>query len=84
MHAGLHYHIKQLRRLHPDVDIILIEPRPDDYRMFFYNIMRYSARLTVARHGFESVTMDLAEDYLHYKQILARHGVPMSRRLVIT
>jgi predicted acylesterase/phospholipase RssA len=84
MHAGLHYHIKQLRRLHPDVDIILIEPRPDDYRMFFYNIMRYSARLTVARHGFESVTMDLAEDYPHYKQILARHGVPMSRRLVIT
>jgi hypothetical protein len=84
MHAGLHYHIKQLRRLHPDVDIILIEPRPDDYKMFFYNIMRYSARLTVARHGFESVTMDLAEDYMHYKQILARHGVPMSRRLVIS
>jgi predicted acylesterase/phospholipase RssA len=84
MHSGLHYHVKQLRRLHPDVDIILVEPRPDDYRMFFYNIMRYSARLTVARHGFESVTMDLAEDYPRYKRILARHGVPMSRRLVIT
>ena len=84
MHSGLHYHIKQLRRSHPDVDIILIEPRPDDYKMFFYNIMRYSARLTVARHGFESVTMDLAEDYAQYKQILARHGVPMSRRLVIS
>jgi predicted acylesterase/phospholipase RssA len=84
MHAGLHYHIKQLRRQHPEVDIILIEPRPDDYQMFFYNIMRYSARLTVARHGFESVTMDLAEDYPRYKQILARHGIPLSRRLVIS
>ena len=84
MHAGLGYHIKQLRRQHPDVDIILIEPRPDDYRMFFYNIMRYSSRLTVARHGFESVTIDLAEDYPRYKQILARHGIPLSRRLVIT
>jgi NTE family protein len=84
VHAGLHYHIKQLRRQHSDVDIILVEPRPDDYQMFFYNIMRYSVRLTVARHGFESVTLDLAEDYPRYKEILARHGIPLSRRLVIT
>jgi predicted acylesterase/phospholipase RssA len=83
-HAGLHYHIKQLRRQHHEVDIILIEPRADDYQMFFHNIMRYSTRLTVARHGFESVTLDLAEDYAHYKQILARHGIPLSRRLVIS
>lgn len=82
-HAGLHYHIKQLRRSHPEVDIILIEPKPEDYQMFFYNIMRYSARLIVARHGFESVTVDLARDYQGYKDILGRHGIPISRRLVI-
>lgn len=82
-HAGLHYHVKQLRRRHRDVDIILIEPRPDDYQMFFYNILRYSARLVVARHGFESVTLDLAERYPRYKEILARHGIPITRRLVI-
>ena len=82
-HSGLEYHIKQLRRRHPDVDIILIEPHPDDYAMFFNNMMRYSARLTVARHGFESVTLDLAEDYASFKNILERHGIPISRRLVI-
>lgn len=82
-HAGLHYHIKQLRRSHPDVDIILIEPSADDAQMFFYNIMRYSTRLIVAQHGFESVTLDLAEDYPRYKDILARHGIDMTRRLVI-
>ena len=64
-------------------DIILIEPRSDDYQMSFYNIMRYSARLTVARHGFESVTLDLAEDYQRYKKTLAQHGIPISRRLVV-
>jgi predicted acylesterase/phospholipase RssA len=82
-HAGLHYHVKQLRRRHPEVDILLIEPRADDYQMHFHNIMRYSTRLTVARHGFESVTIDLAEDYARYKAVLARHGIPLSRRLVI-
>jgi NTE family protein len=82
-HSGLQYHIKQLRRTHPEVDIILIEPDHEDYQMFFYNIMRYSARLIVAQHGFESATLDLALDYKHYKQVLARHGIPLSRRLVI-
>jgi NTE family protein len=83
MHSGLHYHIKQLRRSHPEVDIILIEPRPKDYEMFFYNIMHYSARLKVAQHGFESVTYDLARDYLYYKDTLARHHIPITRRFVI-
>ena len=82
-YAGLQYHVKQLRRSHPEVDIIIVEPRRDDYEMFFYNIMRYSTRLTVARHGFESVTLDLAEDYARYKEILARHDIPLTRRLVI-
>ncbi|MCB9134604.1 MAG: patatin-like phospholipase family protein [Anaerolineales bacterium] len=83
LHSGLHYHIKQLRRSHPDVDIILIEPRPDDRQMFFYNVMRYSARLIIARHGFESVTLDLTAEYPRLKATLERHGIPISRRRVI-
>lgn len=82
-HSGLRYQIKQLRRQYPEVDIILIEPRADDNLLAFGNIMRYAERLAIARHGFESVTLDLAEDYPTYKEILARHGVPLTRRLVI-
>lgn len=82
-HSALHYHIKQLRKVHPDVDIILIEPSRHDYKMFFYNAMRYSARLILARHGFESVTLRIAEDYAHYKQLLARHGIAITRRVLL-
>lgn len=83
VHSGLKYHIKQLRRQHPEVDIILIEPRADDQLLAFGNIMRYAERLAIARHGFEAVTLDLAQDYHNYKETLARHGVPLTRRLVI-
>ena len=83
VHAGLKYHVKQLRRQHPEVDIILIEPRADDQMLAFGNIMRYGERLAIARHGFEAVTLDLAQEYASYKDILARHGIPLSRRLVI-
>jgi NTE family protein len=82
LHAGLHYHIKQLRQTHPDVDIILIEPRPDDYEMHFHNIMRFSARLTIAQHGYESATSAMAEDYPDHMEILARHGIQLNRRFM--
>jgi NTE family protein len=81
-HAGLHYHVKTLRRMYPDVDIIVIEPRADDLQMFYYNFMDYTVRLQLAKHGFESVTLDLAEDYQRYKHTLALHGIPITRRLV--
>ncbi len=82
-HAGLHYHIKQLRKTHPEVDILLIEPSRNDYQMFFYNIMRYSARLIVARHGFETVTLRLAENFEYLRNLLGRQGIPISQRLVL-
>lgn len=82
-HGSLHYHIKQLRKTHPEVDIILIEPSRHDYKMFFYNAMRYSARLILARHGFESVTLRIAEDYAHYKTLLERHDIHITRRILL-
>lgn len=82
-HSGLRYQIKQLRRQHPEVDVILVEPQADDQLLAFGNIMRYAERLQIARHGFESVTVGLAEEYPVYKDIMARHGVPLTRRLVI-
>jgi len=83
LRSGLAYHIKQLRRQHPDVDIILVEPRRDDFQMAFYNTMRYSARVIIAQHGFESVTVDLANQYPELKATLARHGFNITRRFVI-
>ena len=82
MRSGLVYHIKQLQRRYPDIDIILIEPRRDDFEMAFYNVMRYSARVTIAQHGYQSVTLDLENQYHEFKAILARHGIPITRRLV--
>ena len=66
----------------PDVDIILIEPEFDDELMFGTSILDYSARLQIAKHGFESVTVKLARDYHRYKEIAARHGIEISARRV--
>ena len=83
LHSGLKYQIKQLQRRHPDVDIILIEPRPDDAMMFFANIMNLKDRVHIAEHGFRSVTVDLADKYEHFKATLARYGIQISRGQIL-
>ncbi len=79
-HSALHYHLKQIHRRHPDVDIILIEPARDDVRMFSEMPMRYSSRTEVARHGFETVAAFLSERYESYRNIFARHGITLQRK----
>lgn len=74
VHAGLHYHLKQIRRHHPEIDIILIEPARDDERMFSEMPMRYAARLSIAQHGYETVSRRLAEHSDEHQALLARHG----------
>jgi NTE family protein len=63
---------------YPGVDIILIEPEPNDELMFQTSIMNYTSRVDIARHGFQSVTMKLANDYQRFKRICARHGIEIS------
>src|SRR4051794_31219461 len=74
----LHEMARHWEERYPGVDIVLIEPEPDDQLMFETNIMNYRSRLDVARHGFQSVTMRLATDYDHLRDIAARHGIQIS------
>jgi NTE family protein len=81
-HQRLHQAVEQWQEKYPGVDIILLEPEPNDELMFGTPIMDYSRRLKIARHGFESVTATLAQDYDRYKETAERHGLEISERRV--
>ena len=81
-HDRLHRAVERWERRFPGVDIILIEPELDDELMFGTSIMDYSARLRIAKHGFESVTLRLARDYDRFKSVAERHGIEISARRV--
>jgi NTE family protein len=74
----LHEMATHWRERYPGVDIVLIEPDPDDELMFQTNILNYTSRLEVARHGFQSVTVKLAADYERLREITGRHGIEIS------
>jgi predicted acylesterase/phospholipase RssA len=81
-HQRLHQAVQQWQERYPGVDIILLEPEPNDELMFGTPIMDYSRRLKIARHGFESVTATLAQDDDRYKEIAERHVLEISERRV--
>lgn len=81
-HDRLHRAVEIWEERYPGVDIILIEPELDDALMFGTSILDYKARLEIAKHGFESVTLKLARDYDRYKEIAQRHGIEISGRRV--
>jgi NTE family protein len=74
----LHEMARRWEERYPGVDIVLIEPEPNDELMFQTSIMNYTSRVDIARHGFQSVTLKLAHDYARFKRICARHGIEIS------
>jgi NTE family protein len=74
----LHEMARQWEQRYPGVDIVLIEPEPDDELMFQTSIMNFAKRVEIARHGFESVTLRLSEDYDELREVAARHGIEIS------
>jgi predicted acylesterase/phospholipase RssA len=81
-HARLHQAVEHWQEKYPGVDIVLVEPQADDELMFGTPIMDYSRRLQIARHGFESVTATIAQDYPRFEEIAERHGLEISERRV--
>ena len=77
-HQQLHEAVARWKERYPGVDIILIEPDPNDELMFETNVLNYTRRVEIARHGFESVTLKLASDYDEIKAVCAKHGIEIS------
>jgi NTE family protein len=74
----LHEMARQWEQRYPGVDIVLVEPEPNDELMFQTSIMNFTSRVEIARHGFESVTLKLSEDYGQLREICERHGIQIS------
>jgi predicted acylesterase/phospholipase RssA len=56
-------------------DVILLEPRRDDYRMFFTNIFRFSSRRYVAEHAYSATRRELWERRKELGPIFESHGI---------
>ncbi|MFN2465713.1 MAG: patatin-like phospholipase family protein [Candidatus Dormibacteria bacterium] len=82
LHDTLVDHLREVRGKHPEVDILLIEPRPDDEKMFFHEVMSFSAQMIVLQHGYETVASGLYRTWPYLSKILPKHGIEITRKVV--
>ncbi|MEA2600558.1 MAG: hypothetical protein QOF89_1550 [Acidobacteriota bacterium] len=62
-----------------DADVVLVEPKRDDYLMFFTNIFGFAERQAVCEYAYAATRRDLLERYDQLAPIFARHGVTLRR-----
>jgi predicted acylesterase/phospholipase RssA len=64
-------------------DVVLLEPRRDDYRMFFTNIFAFSSRKAVCEHAYQMTRRDLLARYDELAPIFARHGLRLRHEVLV-
>jgi predicted acylesterase/phospholipase RssA len=67
---------------YPGSDILFIEPRRDDYRMFFTNIFSFSERKAVCEHAYRRTRIKLLERAETLAPMLERHGVRLRTEIL--
>ena len=82
LHDSLIDHLQKVRAKHPDVDFILIEPRPDDEKMFFHELLSFSAQLIVLQHGYETVSKGIYQSWPYLTKILPKYGIEITRKVI--
>lgn len=66
----------------PHVDVVMFEPEANDYKMFFYNILRYSARIILAKHGFMAARQIIERNFDDLERLFAKHDIELSRAVL--
>lgn len=64
-------------------DLLLFEPRRDDYQMFFTNIFSFDARKMVVEHAYHATLDTLRARRDEIGPILARHGLRLRPHVVL-
>jgi len=58
-----------------DKDVLVFEPRRDDYSMFFTNVFAFSNRRAVCEHAYHSTRRKLWRNRHRIAPLLERHGI---------
>jgi len=80
IHSRMELGMKAYDTRYPDADVVLIEPRRDDYENFFSNIFSFSSRRKVCERAYQATRRFL---YAHREEIapvLERHGLRLNVR----
>ena len=75
IHSRMGTGMASYRERYEGADLVLFEPRKDDYQMFFTNVFSFSSRKDVVEHAYRSTLEQLRDRADEVRPILERHGL---------
>ena len=75
IHSRMATGMAAYRERYEGADLVLFEPRPDDYTMFFTNVFSFAARKEVVQHAYRSTLRQLADRADEVGPVFERHGL---------
>ena len=75
IHSRMGTGMASYRERYENADLVLFEPRKDDYMMFFTNVFSFASRRVVVEHAYRSTLEQLRDRASEVGPILERHGL---------
>jgi predicted acylesterase/phospholipase RssA len=75
LHSRLQYGLARYRREHPETDIVVFEPKPEELPRLMRNIMRTSGRIRIAEYAYRSTLQKLDAEHARLSRVFERHGL---------
>lgn len=82
VHSRMGTGMAAYRERYDGADLVLFEPRKDDYTMFFTNVFSFSARKLVVEHAYRSTLDQLRQRAGEIGPVLERHGVRLREEVL--
>lgn len=83
VHSRLEAGMAAYERKYGDRDVVLLQPRRDDYKMFFTNIFGLAERRDVCSHAYQETRRTLLERYDELAPVFAKHGVTLRKDVLL-
>lgn len=82
IHSRLTTGVAAYESRYEGADLLLFEPRRDDYQMFFTNVFSFDSRKMVIEHAYHATLESLRARREQVEPVLARHGLRLRREVV--
>ena len=77
IHSRLNVGLASYEDRYEDADVVLMEPRRDDYELFFTNVFSFSHRKAICEHAYDCARTQLLRRRRELEPILERHGLSL-------
>lgn len=75
IHSRMGVGLSAYEQRYSDRDVLVFEPRRDDYNMFFSNVFSFSNRKAICEHAYQSTRRQLWRNRNRVEPLFERHGI---------